>query len=484
MRKFIQNPLEEPFPVDVSSASAPPAKDMRKIQSIFLGFLLIFGCLSGVELPERIKHFSLDNGMNFYILPCPGTKVFTGITGVKAGSASERPGEEGIAHFLEHLCCKTVPSLNTVKGAGNKNGELIAQLYASRGGRNSNALTDADTTQYHVSLPADALEFWFQVEAQRLKDLKINDLKRERDVVFEEWMQSIGSNPAGGLIDAFTKKAYPNHPYGHSVLGEPSDIRLFNIEKAMAFFKKNYIPGNMVAVLVGDVEKNNVHKLAAHFFGTIPAAKTAHPHKSDKAKPLLINQIKEERVVIQSKSESLLLIGYRIPSYPSRDHLITLLIMEILSGSNSARLDRELVFQKKMVSQINCFLDFPGGKFPSLFMMEIVPFPSYKTGEIESVIFNHLERLKNEPVSEKEIQTAILHYEVQLYKSLDGHLPTAQAIFKGAALYDDPGANFKKLELIKNVTAAEIKNTAAKVFKDSNRIVGVLKPGSGQGGPS
>ncbi len=448
---------------------------MKKIPSIFLGFILIFECLAGAELPEQIKHFSLDNGINFYILPCPGTKVFTGITGVKAGSASEMTDQEGIAHFLEHLCCKTVPSLSTTK----RSGETIARLYASRGGRDSNALTGADTTQYHVSLPADALELWFQVEAQRLKDLKIYDWKRERDVVLEEWMQSIGSNPSGGLIEAFTKKAYGNHPYGHTVLGNPTDIRLFTMEKALAFFKRHYTPENMVAVLVGDVEESNAYKLAARFFGTIPPTKTAHIHKPDKFLP--IKPVKEERVVIHSKSESLLLIGYRIPPYPSRDHLVTILIMEILSGSDSARLDRELVFQKKMISQIYCSMDFPGGKFPSLFMMEIVPLPAYKPGQIESVIYNHLEGLKNEPVSQKEIQKALLHYEVQLYKSLDGNLPTAQAIFKGAAVHGDPGANFKKLALLKTVTATEIKDTAARVFKDSNRVVGVLQPGIKQG---
>ncbi len=438
---------------------------IRKTIFLLLVILLFRLGITGLSITNRIKNFSLSNGIVFVLLERPGTKTFAGIAGLNVGSGCEGEKEKGLAHLLEHLCCGITPTSNLT---GSKN-DAIERIYALKGGQDINAVTDADTTQYYVRLPVESLELWFQVESTRLKEMPLKNLERERAVVLEEWRQTIENNPTGRLFETFLKQTFGTGSYGHPPIGYEEDLNRISKSEIMHFHKRHYVPENMIIVLVGDVREKEIKKLASIYFGDIPASKAA-------PRPVTVSPAlgKEKRIIIREDTEPHILIGFKVPAYPSKEHIVMTMILEILSGTDSSRLDRDLAAKRKMVTQLYCYMDFPGGHDTSLMVLDIVPNTTATMDQIESAVYKHLKDLQVKPIPEREIQKALAQYEARQYKNLEGNLMIARNIFEGAAVHREPAALFDKIEQLRKVTAADILETARRIFKKENRTVAAI----------
>jgi predicted Zn-dependent peptidase len=488
---------------------------MRKTLSRLGLFLLLGGLVYGAGLSQRARSFTLGNGMTFWVYERHQIPTFFGIYMAKTGACDEQVGETGLAHFIEHLSKKGTPLIGTKDYEAEKpilaemdrvGNELSAELdkgalrdeariavmrkqlaelqekhsaytvkeeynkiYSENGGRGRNASTGTDTTQYFISLPANRLELWFLMESEKLKNLVMREFYSERDVINEERRMGVENSPSGYLYEQFLNAAFMVHPYRHEVIGHMHDIQTFTKERALNFFRRNYVPNNLMAALVGDVSFAQVQRLAEKYFGDIPRG--AEPPRQLDAEPV---QNAERRVTVWFDAEPEILIGYRTPGRESRDNVALEMIALVLSAGDSSRFNRDLVQRRQIAFNAYAAANALGERYGSLFQLGGAPRHPHSAPELEKEFYGHLERLKSEPVGEAELRRALNQAEAGLYNGLDRNLVLAMRILGNSQLFHDVDAEFKRVEQLKTVTAADIMAAAKKYFIETNRTVGIL----------
>lgn len=490
---------------------------MKKPIFLIVLLLVISPFILGEGFSGKVKSFTLSNGMRFFVFERHHVPTFAGMIMVKVGSVDEGKGETGIAHFFEHMAFKGTPVIGSkdwekekvILDEMDKIGDELAKeyskeksgdskkiealrarlaelqnehrkyvekdeidrIYSENGGEFLNASTGNDTTQYFVMLPSNRLELWFLIESERFKFPSFREFYSERDVVCEERRMYEDNNPDGFLDEEFYHLTFVLHPYRHSVVGYMEDLLTLTKEKALNFYKKFYIPNNMVAGIVGDVNFEEVKKLAEKYFGDIPSG--AEPPRPDFLEP---PQKGERRAIVKFEAEPRLQIGFHAPPWSERDNMVLELISYILSRGDSSRLRRDLITNRKMALNVVAYVNDPGVRYPSLFTIYCQPRYPHTPEELERAIYEHLEKLKTEPVPKEEIERALNQAEASLYRSIGfaENVFLAMRILRNVLLFNDIDADFKRVTEMKKITPEEIMSVAKKYFTENNRTVGIL----------
>src|SRR5438067_11543293 len=140
-----------------------------------------------------------------------------------------------------------------------------------------NAFTEADDTVYFYSMPSNRLELWAYLESERFLHPVFREFYKERDVVTEERRMRTESSPVGRLVEQFLAAAFTAHSYGIPGVGWPSDLQTFSATDAAAFYKKYYVPSNMIVAVVGDVKSADALPLLGTYFGRLPKGPEPDP---------------------------------------------------------------------------------------------------------------------------------------------------------------------------------------------------------------
>ena len=465
-------------------------------------------------LEGRVSSLLLDNGMRWYFVERHTSPTFAGVVEFEAGGVDETPGTTGIAHMFEHMAfkgtevigtrdyeaektvlaqieetaddlsaekAKPAPDAATVKELSDKVTALQTEekkyivkdefweIYRRNGANGLNAYTSKDVTNYHVALPANRLELFCLMESQRLAIPVLREFYTERDVVREERRKGIETSPDGKLYERFIATAYTSHPYRWLVIGDLPDVDRLSESDARRFRQTYYVPRNAVGVLVGDFKTAEAKRLVKEYFGRLPAG-PAPPPVTAVEPP----QDKERRVEVEWDAEPQLLIGYHVPTYPHPDFITLQVIADLLTNGRSSRLYAKLVKEKELVTSVASEFD-PGYRYPTLYVIEPIPRAPHAPAEAEQAIYEELERLKKEPVSEKELRKiknqahANETWGLASNMGLAHSIASYQQIFGDWRYYDDYARRVDK------VTAADIMRVANEYFKESNRTVAVLK---------
>jgi predicted Zn-dependent peptidase len=491
---------------------------MRKALVCLLLAAFVVVPVFGTGFSDKARSFTLANGMTFYVYERHEIPTFCGMIMAKVGSVDEGKGVTGLAHFFEHLAFKGTPVMGTTDYAKEKpileaidklGEELSAEyakgdkadpqkmaslkeqmkklqddaltyavkdelgkIYYENGGRGLNASTGNDTTQYYVQLPANRLELWFLIESERFKYPAFREFYSERDVIAEE--RRMGENmPGENLYEEFENAAYTLSPYRHSVVGYMEDIQTFTRPKALAFYKLYYIPNNLTAAVVGDVKLEDVKRLAEQYFGDIPRA--PEPPRPEFLEP---KQKGERRVITEFDAQPQLLIGYHMPRTPDKAAYTLEMIAYILSLGDSSRFTRDLVTNRKLAVSIYASPG-TGRRYEGLFMISGEPRSPNTAEDLEKAVYEHLDRLKTEPVKKEELDKVVNQLEAQLYQGFNNNLFIAFRLLQGSVIEGDIDAEFKDVEALKNITPEDILSTAQRIFAFDNRTVGILRKKGG-----
>ena len=223
--------------------------------------------------------FTLDNGLQIVVVPNHLAPAITQMVWYKVGSADEVPGKSGIAHYLEHLMFRGTKEL----GPG-----AFSRKIAAEGG-SDNAFTSYDYTAFHETVAADRLQMVMQMEADRMQNLQIKPetATPELSVVLEERQQRTDNSPEGRFEEKLRAALMPHYPYGIPVIGWKPEIEKLTAADAQDWYQHHYAPNNAIVVISGDVEPDEVKKLAEQIYGKIPrreiAAAKVFPALSDPA---------------------------------------------------------------------------------------------------------------------------------------------------------------------------------------------------------
>src|SRR4051812_33254864 len=217
---------------------------------------------------------TLDTGLPLVHLNMDGTRAVTALVAFDAGARTERPEENGMAHFLEHLVFKGGEKYSTYRDVNETAERLGAQL---------NAYTSHDVVAFHITCRAEALMPAVDLLTDFVAKARIDagELDRERGVVIQEIHRSddVPSSVADKLLDRAT---YGDHPLGRPVLGPAEHIQTFERDAIVAFRERQWAPDGGGAFLAGDLSHADEGRLAELFSrfparNGLPAADPAPP---------------------------------------------------------------------------------------------------------------------------------------------------------------------------------------------------------------
>ena len=208
----------------------------------------------------KYNTYTLDNGLRIIHLPSDSQVVYCGYQ-INAGTRNEEPGEEGLAHFCEHV---------TFKGTERRKAWHILNCLESVGG-DLNAYTNKEGTVYYSAI----LKEHIARAVDLLSDIVFHsvypqaEIDKEVEVICDE-IESYNDSPAELIYDEFENILFKGSPLGHNILGTAEQVRSFTTEDALRFTRKLYRPDNAIFFAYGDIDFKKLVKLIQKALGECP----------------------------------------------------------------------------------------------------------------------------------------------------------------------------------------------------------------------
>ena len=416
----------------------------------------------------RIKHtkFVLDNGLTLLVhedhsVPVVGVNVWYHV-----GSRNERRGKTGFAHLFEHFFFNG--SENYPRGFREAMDDL--------GANNRNGTTNTDRTNFFEDVPVSALERTLYLEADRMGFLadyiSKEMLERERGVVQNEKRQ--GENqPYGRAFERIAETNYPySHPYSWSPIGSMEDLNAASLDDIKAWYKTYYGPNNAVLSLAGDITPERALELVTKYFGGIapgpPLART------ETWIPKLDRNIRDE--MDDRVPQARIYRVYHAPAWrdPEVQHLNVL--ASVLSGSKSARLDRSLVYEKGLATNVSAGVS--DRELASLLIVSATVKSGVEPAQVEREIDRIIGDVVTKGVTPDELrlaQSRALADFTRGIERLGGFGGRSDILAESMTYGGDPDAYLARLETFANADPTTVRATAKK-WLDANHYTLLVKP--------
>ncbi len=410
----------------------------------------------------KVARVQLPNGLTVLALEDHTVPSIAYYTVFKVGARNERPGITGLSHLFEHMM---------FNGSAKFKPKQFDQIIEAGGG-DSNAFTTSDRTEYQEQFSSATLDSVLQLESDRMRALKLDaaNIGQERGIVKEERRVNTDNSVEGSLEELLWNNAFVAHPYRWQAIGFMKDIDAIRLEDAQAYFRTYYAPNNAVVCVVGDFDTGALLAKMRKYFSDIP--RQADPPPVIDAEP---PQRGEKRIQFHRPAElPALRIGYHVGSYKDPDDPTRDLLSTILSGGESSRLYKNLVYDKQIAAAVNAGNE--SRVDPGLFTFYAQAQQGHTLAECENAIYAALDDVQKNGVTERELQKA----KNAVRMGYVGSFKTNLALAGQLAEYQANWGDWKKLldtpARYDRVTLADIQRIAKKIFSDRTRTVILLVP--------
>jgi predicted Zn-dependent peptidase len=425
-------------------------------------------------MPVPVVEFTderLPNGLRLIVAEDHLAPVVAVHIWYNVGSKHEVPGKTGFAHLFEHVM---------FQGSAHVGKSEHMALVQAAGGT-LNGTTWLDRTNYFETMPSHQLELALWLEADRLGTLldalNQENLDNQREVVKNEKRYSYDNRPYGTWIHKLFAMVYPEgHPYHHPTIGSMEDLDAASLDDVRHFFETYYAPNNAVLSVVGDCDHDQVRAWVDRYFGAIPANPNI-PALPDMSLPPVIGR--EQREVVEERVPlPRVCFAFRAPAFG--DHRLDALDLatQLLSGGKSARLTRRLVRDERIAQDV-MIATVPAVGGASAILGYATVRPGVDPAVVEAAFIEELERLGREAPSEDELARARALTEADELGALSRVEERAERLSMYATLFNDPDTINTILPRYLSVTAEQIRDVAAAVFREDNRVVLTYLPLSG-----
>jgi len=422
--------------------------------------LIISSFLLGQAKKEDVKTILLSNGMKILVLEDHSIPNANMYLFWKVGSRNEHPGITGLSHFFEHMM------FNGSKNYGPKMFDIVME---ANGGSN-NAYTTENVTVYTDWFPSGSMETIFKLESDRICCLDFDDkmIESERGVVLSERSTGLENSNYVLLSEQVQGAAFFAHPYRWPVIGYESDIKNWKKEDLQNYFHTYYAPNNCVVVISGDVTVEEVEKLAKKYFESIQ--ESAPPREVSIVEP---EQLGEKRVVVHKEvSSPNIMISYHIPESKSEEYYALSLLNSVLSSGNTSRLYKSLVDEKQLATAV--YTDMSYSFDPYLFTIYAICNEGVSPDSLENAVYDELDKLTAEGVTEKELQKVKNQKVMGFYKALETIDGKSNTIGTYELFFGDYAKLFDAADEYKKVSQEDILSMAKEYFQKNNCTVGFL----------
>lgn len=444
---------------------------LSRLASLLVVLTVLFlGAATAADPPHAGVHtFRLANGMEVIVKPDRRAPTVVHMVWYRVGSIDEVDGWTGLAHVVEHM---------KFKGTKNLAPGEFSRRVAALGGR-ENAFTGQDMTGYFQQIPSDRLAEVMRLEAERMANLVVRDdeFAKEIEVIKEERRLLVDDRPRSRLWEHLRATAYVAAPVRRPIIGWMEDLDTLTAQDVRDFYQHWYAPNNAALVVVGDVDADEVHRLAREIYGPIPADGTL-PQRKPRAEPA---QHGVKRLRLRAPAEQpYLAMAYKVPHLRSMqepgDAYALQVLAAVLDGHAAARLPRALVQPEQRVADQAGAGYSMLGRGPQMFVLDGVPAAGRTVDELVAALRAEVARVAREGVSDAELQRVKAQLVSSQVFKLDSLYAQAQELGMGWILGFTPADRERMIDGLRAVTARQVQDVAARYFGDDALTVGVLDP--------
>jgi len=434
-------------------------RSIRLATLLFLSAFLVVGRAAESIPPLKFEQRALPNGLQFIWCEDHSAPTVCIQVWYRVGSKDDPAGRSGFAHLFEHMMFKSTKRMPS---------EFLDRLTEDVGGEN-NAYTADDVTVFHETVPSNNLERLLWAEAERLSALTVDvrNFTLEREVVKEEYRQRILAEPYGEFGEFIQKKSFIEHPYKRPTIGNIEELDASNLEEVRAFHTTFYRPDNAVLVVVGDFEAAQVQKWVDEYFGPIPKPEAVIPRVTTKEPPR--DAPKPIREFDAKVPLPALAVTYLGPSITAEDAPALRVAEQVLSGGESSRLYRRLVYETQLAQSAEFSADLRADL--GLLTYQVVLASGVPVEKAKAVLFEEINKITTKPISDEELTIArnqLLAHKLIERETFEGK---ASALGEAAAVYGDPDRANTDLSDLQAVTPAQVQAAAQKYFTAANQLV-------------
>lgn len=380
---------------------------------------------------------------------------------VRVGAAQDPRNYFGMAHLVEHMM---------FKGTQKRSARSIIRR-VEEVGADINAFTTKVDTFVYATFKEEFLQRMLHLLTDVVLCSKIpaDELEKEKTVILEE-INSYKDSPSEEIFDEFEDLLFSGTCLGHNILGTDTSVKRISSEAAQDFMKKYYVPHNMVLVLRGKVDMDFVSHFCNYNF-----AKYNSVYSFTKESQLFFNRtIKKKRVVRRKDTcQTHCLIGGYAYSMYHKDRFVLSLLNNILGGPGmSSRLNMSLRENSGYVYSVEShYVAYDKYGFFSIYFGS-----AHKDREAAiRLIFEELQRLREEALSERELLVAKRQFMGQLAISEDNRENTFLALGKSVLFFDKFASQEKVAHKIESISAEDLQRVARDLYQEENMLTLIYK---------
>ncbi|MEM7343103.1 MAG: pitrilysin family protein, partial [Chloroflexota bacterium] len=410
--------------------------------------------------------YTLPNGLRVILAEDHSAPVVAVDIWYHVGGANDPEGRSGFAHMFEHMMFE-----GSANVADNEYFRLLEEV-----GAQNNAYTSLDKTAYWEVAPANELPRVLWLESDRMAALNVTQkaFENQREVVIEEYNQRVANRPYGESGRRILTLPFQGYvPYERSNIGSPEDLLAANLDEIQAFHDIYYKPNNATLVIVGDIDVELTKLLVQAYFGDIPAG--------DPLTPITVQYpLPEEFPVLSTDPETGCLIGYDetlidtqvelsrhismvvAPPRGEADFYALSLLVDILGGGDSSRLEQNIVRQGLAAAAFAGLIDSLGG---TIVYTGVFPQAGDSIENGQALVQAEIDKVIADGVTEEELERVKTQQLVNTIISFrESTLNTAEWIQDAVLTFGDPNAIGDELDMYQAVTTDDIQRVAQTYF--------------------
>ena len=462
--------------------------------------------------------------MHFIVSERRTVPVVSFHTYADVGAFDEVDGTTGVAHLLEHLAFKGTPRIGTtdfnkeyklldsmdevfytmLEKEGNEKATAALQsqldallaeaaalsvpnaygtLLSREGAVGLNAATSHDATKYFCSMPANKIELWFALEAERFRAPVFREIYSEKKVVFEERRMRVDNSPLGPFQEEFAARSLSNN-YRRPVIGYAQDLHRLGRKEVASFFAQHYGPKSMTISVVGDVRAAQVRQLAEKYFQGWESRGTPGEKQSvdDEVLPIPASSAATTtssargELSMRSRAGPATLRAYYRPSIRDADASTALdMVNDCLTGGRSARLYKNLVLDQKSALSVSSYSSFPAEKHPGQFVVYGIPAPGITNKQIDALVCQEIEKLADQGPTPTELRRYKKSARMGLVDVFQNNSGLAAALASYQVLTGGWKEICSDLERVDGLREEDVAAVASRYLTPENSFVGYVE---------
>ena len=453
--------------------------------------------------PMATQCYTLSNGLKVFLSVNHQSPRITAHIAVRTGSRNDPAETTGLAHYLEHLMFKGTQQFGTSNYAAEKAlldtiearyeqyrlvkdperrrvlyheidsiSQLAAQynipneydkLMAGIGGQGTNAYTSTDVTCYTEDIPANEVDRWARIQADRFQNMVIRGFHTELEAVYEEYNIGIAQDQRK-IFEAMSAKLFPTHPYGtQTTIGTQEHLKNPSITNIKNYFHNYYCPNNVAICMAGDFDSNEVIAILERHFGSWKPNNNLYRPEFAPLKPIMAPV---DTTVIGQEAEYVAL-GWRFDAGNSLQCDTLDLVSEMLSNGTAGLIDLNLN-QPLKVMGAGAFSD-PMTDYSMLMLMGY-PNEGQTLEEVRELLLGELAKLRAGDFDDDLLVSVVNNNKLNYLRALDSNGARTRQLVNAFINHVDWKQEVGKLDRMAGMTKQQIVAFANRHLKDNNFV--------------